>query len=239
MRKITFNRRITIFLRDIVPCSDENRRRIAVALPSACIAPNIHIVPQPILGAPPMEDGMPWVLREDMIMGREFIGFDNNRIDFISNVTSTDENGCVGQCLNRLLSVLESLDRHDIIRVAYHPSVALEDITDVQGYFDKMVKAPTYEGSRPTGVNVMFTYRMQKEILDREMMVNVVSRISQGNKTERNGNKVVDTSVIPIVDNDINTVELKDDALSAEAVKDFFAKAVEWNSTLIDNCLKV
>ena len=238
MRKVVFNRRITIFLTDIVPCSNEIRRKIAAAWPSACIAPNIYIAPQPILGAPLMEENGPWVLREDMTMGREFIGVENNRIDFISNVTSKDESKCAERCLNRLLFVLKTLDRHDIIRVAYHPSTAIEDITDVQDYFDNLVKLPTYEGSNPIGVHVMFTYKTKKAILERELLVNVTSRISQGTKTERDGNKAVNTSVIPIVDNDINTEELKEGALSEEEVRDFILKAVGWNNTLIDNYVK-
>lgn len=238
MEKVLFFRRITVFVKNMVMCSNEVREKLGKAFPSAHVAPNTpFVMPQPIMACPPIADGNPWVM--NLFPDGMRVFFNPLQIDIVNQELSADSQ-IEKENANRILSYLEKivviLDITEFTRIAYAPICGIEGLEGktIADYFNSHLsfKIPEAASSaRERNVSYSFTYRMKNELF-KDNDINIACKLTEG--TKNNGEKSTPTL---IVESDINTKAELTRIYSFPELTTFVEESIDLNAKVIDDLL--
>lgn len=241
MRKITFIRRITVFINHTITFVPDNLQRLAAIFPAAVVAPDVpDIAPQPILAAPPIEpNDMPWYMLPWMEGGRK-TQFYPNRIDIIEQLSTSSmeaEQQLVLSIVEDLKKILTGLEINTLQRLAYAPIIAVEEEADfnVSEYFAKHVVLPDFETAKPSERNINVSYHVDQMINGERRTVHLACKLSEGYKKDPQQDTVLPTLII---EPDINTSCDSAAEFEMSVVDKFFLESIKWSGTVVEHFLE-
>lgn len=240
MRKITFIRRITVFIDHTILFIRDNLGRLSEIFPAAVVAPEVSgIAPQPILAAPPIEpNDAPWYMLTWM-EGRK-VQFYPNRIDIIElqHTSSLEaEQQLVSSMMEDLKEILKGLEINRLQRLAYAPIVAIEEEKDfcVADYFANHVILLDFETAKPSERNINVSYHVERMIEGERRSINLACKLSEGYKKSAQSNINLPTLII---EPDINTSYEPAVQYETSIIDYFFPESIKWGEMIVKHFLK-
>jgi len=238
MEKVIFYRRITVFVKNMVMCTNEVRKKLSQEFPLAHVAPNTPFVaPQPIMACPPIADGTPWMM--DLFLDGTRVFFNPSQIDIISQAPSTDvkvEKEKTKNTLFHIGKIVNVLEITEFTRIAYVPICGIEGLEGktIAEYFNSHLSfnlPDTASNAKDRNVSFSFTYGLKSDPF-KDNDINIACKLTEGTKS----NGQVSTPTL-IVETDINTKAELSRNYSLVELTTFVEESIDLNAKVMDSLL--
>ena len=239
-----------MFVPAFVSYSASNENLVTSVLPSitgkgiAGWMPNMIYPSQPMPLDGQIPVGTPWFVK----FGNYTMVFLPNKIDVIMEgnflENESQEKESMMTAVNYLLAVKEKCQLLDATRIAYAPTMGLDedDTFSVDTYFDKLVSIPCMKGTAKTDFMLTMNRPLRKSFGNQQdMWINFLFKINEGNRTKK---EMVDGKEgevkqyrCAIIEMDINTKE-GNVSYTDDDVRAFYQNVLSWKTELYNNLME-
>lgn len=235
MEEVVIARRLTVFISESVKCDTDNRKKLGEAFPGAYIGYDASDAKMwPISEVFPMEDEERWTMTTSQPETKEYMfHFGNRRIDLTSaDRKKEEETKVIERMSKRMTDVLAVLGIDSVRRMAYCPTIAIDDGVTFSSkmFFDDKLSLPEVEGSKPYVRSLTAIYRINKDVGGKNRAINLSCRLTEGCKRDGKGNVL---GYCLIAEMDINTLIEEDTTYFMGDIRAFASNAWKWSGEII------
>ena len=237
--------RSTIFLNQNIGYTPENAEKFrALLMPDSKIY-GINQTNIPIFGVNPNmpQYGMPWRLFKRSTNEEYNIAFLPGKIDIVlekeaSYGDDTEINFCK-KSIEWFSDIIETQDNFFATRIAYAP---LYSISKNNEYYEKpiwsnLLKNTIFNGIQARDINLSFLLKKQINFNGRDIQMNFLHNIFDGNKIKNEGTLQIANEVL-LLQLDLNSIPEDHLSLRRKGIEDFFSNILDIKCELIDDVTK-